>query len=376
MPVDEKRITDQFLELVKIDSETKNERDIANHLIQLFEQMGLDVVEDDSAKTTKHGAGNLICTLKGDVQDTPCIYFTSHMDTVVPGQNIQPIIKDGLISSDGSTILGADDKAGLAAIIETIRVLKEDGIKHGDLQFIITAGEESGLVGAKELDLSKVKAEYGYALDSNGEVGDLIVAAPTQAKLVCVVHGKTAHAGLEPEKGISAISLAAEGIANMKLGRIDDETTANIGRIEGGEQTNIVCDYVEIIAEARSLSKEKVEAQVTHMKDALEKAAEKHGGSADVHVKWMYPGYKLGEEDTVVKVAQAAAKTLGVSGRMLQSGGGSDANIFAGHGIPTVNLAVGYEQIHTVNENITVENLEKTAKFVVEIIEHVAGNKN
>src|SRR5699024_8195519 len=125
---------------------------------------------------------NLICTLKGDVQDTPCIYFTSHMDTVVPGQNIQPIIKDGLISSDGSTILGADDKAGLAAIIETIRVLKEDGIKHGDLQFIITAGEESGLVGAKELDLSKVKAEYGYALDSKCEVGDLIVAAPTQAK--------------------------------------------------------------------------------------------------------------------------------------------------------------------------------------------------
>src|SRR5699024_9194030 len=123
MPVDEKRITDQFLELIKIDSETKNERDIANHLIQLFEQMGLDVVEDDSAKTTKHGAGNLICTLKGDVQDTPCIYFTSHMDTVVPGQNIQPIIKDDLISSDGSTILGADDKAGLAAIIETIRVL-------------------------------------------------------------------------------------------------------------------------------------------------------------------------------------------------------------------------------------------------------------
>ena len=298
------------------------------------------------------------------------------MDTVVPGKNIQPVIKDGLITSDGSTILGADDKAGLAAIIETIRVLKEDQIAHGDIQFIITAGEESGLVGAKALDLSKVKAEFGYALDSNGEVGELIVAAPTQAQLVCVVHGKTAHAGLEPEKGISAISLAAEGIANMQLGRIDEETTANIGRIEGGEQTNIVCDRVELIAEARSLSKDKVEAQVAHMKEALEKAAENHGGSADVHVKWMYPGYKLNEKDEVVQVAQEAAQKLDLSGRMLQSGGGSDANIFAGHGIPTVNLAVGYEHIHTVHENITIENLEKTARFVVEIIQHVAQSNN
>src|SRR5699024_9978654 len=376
MPVNEKRITDQFLELVQIDSETKHERQIANHLIQLFEQLGLEVVEDDSAKVTNHGAGNLICTLKGHVKDTPCIYFTSHMDTVVPGKNIQPVIKDGLITSDGSTILGADDKAGLAAIIETIRVLKEDQIAHGDIQFIITAGEESGLVGAKALDLSKVKAEFGYALDSNGEVGELIVAAPTQAQLVCVVHGKTAHAGLEPEKGISAISLAAEGIANMQLGRIDEEKTANIGRIEGVEQTNIVCDRVELIAEARSLSKDKVEAQVAHMKEALEKAAENHGGSADVHVKWMYPGYKLNEKDEVVQVAQEAAQKLDLSGRMLQSGGGSDANIFAGHGIPTVNLAVGYEHIHTVHENITIENLEKTARFVVEIIQHVAQSNN
>lgn len=372
MAVQEKRITEQFIELVKVDFETGNERNIADVLTKKFNELGLTVVEDDSAERTGHGAGNLICILEGTNDQVDAIYFTSHMDTVVPGQQINPIITDGIIHTDGLTVLGADDKAGLAAIIEAVLVLKEEKIDHGDIQFIITAGEESGLVGAKALNPSLIKAFFGYALDSDGKVGNLIVAAPTQAKIIATIHGKTAHAGLEPEKGISAITLAANAISNMSLGRIDDETTANIGSIKGGEQTNIVCDCVEIVAEVRSLNKEKAKKQIKKMTSELENSANEAGGSANVRIEWMYPGYHLNESDPVVEIAQKAAKAIGIDGELVKSGGGSDANIISGYGIPTVNLAVGYKNIHTTKEKIAFNDLKKTAELVVEIIKTVA----
>lgn len=366
--VNEDRIVNEFIELVQVDSETKHEAEIAKVLKDKLTGLGLEVYEDDSKEATGHGAGNLICTLKGNKPDADPIYFTSHMDTVVPGKNIKPIIQDGIIRSDGTTILGADDKAGLAALLEMVLLIKEHNIQHGDIQFIITAGEESGLVGAKELDASLIKAKYGYAIDSNGEIGDIIVAAPYQAKIFATIKGKTAHAGVEPEKGISAISLAAKAISKMPLGRIDDETTANIGRFEGGKQTNIVVDHVEILAEARSLEKEKLDRQVTKMKDAFESVAEELGGSAEVEIQLMYPGYKQQAGDQVVEIAREAAKTIGRESKLLKSGGGSDANIIAGLGIPTVNLAVGYEEIHTTNEHISVDNLVKITELITAIV--------
>lgn len=372
--VNQERLIQEFFELVKIDSETKNESTIANVLKEKFTDLGLEVIEDGSKEQTGHGAGNLICTLKGNKEGVDPIYFTSHMDTVVPGQNIKPLIKDGVIVSDGTTILGADDKAGLAAILESLKVIKEKGIPHGDIQYIITVGEESGLVGAKALEPSLLKAKYGYALDSNGEVGDIIVAAPTQAKIHAIIKGKTAHAGLEPEKGISAISIAAKAISKMPLGRIDEDTTANIGRFEGGKQTNIVVDHVEILAEARSLITEKMEQQVTKMKEAFEQTASEYGGNAEVNVEVMYPGFNQKEGDQVVEIARKAAKTIGRESKLLKSGGGSDANVIAGFGIPTVNLAVGYEEIHTTNERISVENLTKITEFVLAIIAETTQN--
>ncbi|WP_430785404.1 M20/M25/M40 family metallo-hydrolase [Virgibacillus flavescens] len=366
--VNNERLVEEFLELVQIDSETKHETKIAEVLKKKFNDLGLDVIEDESKEETGHGAGNLICTLKGTKENVDPIYFTSHMDTVVPGNSIKPSIKDGYIISDGTTILGADDKAGLAAILEMIRSLKENNAEHGDIQFIITAGEESGLVGAKALDPSLIKAKYGYAIDSNGEVGDIIVAAPTQAKIFTVMRGKTAHAGVAPEKGISAITLAARAISRMPLGRIDDETTANIGRFEGGKQTNIVCDYVEILSEARSLVPEKMEAQVKKMKESFEATAEEYGGTAEVEVKIMYPGFKQEAGDQVVEIARNAAKSIGHESQLLTSGGGSDANVIAGHGIPTVNLAVGYEEIHTTNERIAVKDLVKISEYIAAIV--------
>ncbi|MFD2925896.1 M20/M25/M40 family metallo-hydrolase [Halobacillus naozhouensis] len=370
--VNKERLIEEFLELVQVDSETKDEAKIAKVLTKKFEDLGLEVFEDDAKNKTGHGAGNLICNLKGTKKDVDTIYFTSHMDTVVPGNKVKPAIKDDYIVTDGTTILGADDKAGLAAILEAIRSIKEQNVEHGDLQFIITVGEESGLVGAKALDPSHLTAKYGYAIDSDGQVGNIIVAAPTQAKLNAIVKGRTAHAGLAPEKGVSAITLASKAIAKMPLGRIDEETTANIGRFEGGKQTNIVCDHVEILAEARSLVPDKMNEQVEKMKQAFIQTAEEMGGEVELQVDIMYPGFKQQEGDHVVEVARAAAKQIGRESKLLTSGGGSDANVIAGHNIPTVNLAVGYEEIHTTNERIPVGELVKIAELVTAIIDEAS----
>lgn len=366
------RLVETFLELVQIDSETKHEQLIAPVLMDQLTALGFTVEQDDAHTRNGHGAGNIIATLKGTLDVEP-IYFTSHMDTVVPGKGIKPSIReDGYIVSDGTTILGADDKAGLAALLEMAKRLKEQQIAHGDIEFIITAGEESGLAGAKELDASKIKAKYGFAVDSDGKVGGIVTAAPYQAKISAKILGKTAHAGVAPEKGISAITVASKCIAQMKLGRLDEETTANIGRFEGGQATNIVCDEVKILAEARSIDQAKLDAQTKHMKETFEQVAASMGARAEVEVTLMYPGFRVTEKDRVVQVAMAAARAIGRTPQLGISGGGSDANVIAGFGIPTVNLSVGYEDIHTTNEKIPVEELEKLADLLVEIVKESA----
>lgn len=371
--INKDRLVQEFMELVQVDSETKYETEIAKVLKQKFESLGLKVIEDDSAAKTGYGAGNLVCTLEGTKQNVDTIYFTSHMDTVIPGKGVKPSIQGDKIVTDGTTILGADDKAGISSMLEAIKVLKEQNIEHGTIEFVITVGEESGLVGAKALDPSLMTAKYGYALDSDGPVGDIVVAAPTQAKINAIIKGKTAHAGVAPEKGVSAITMASKAIAKMPLGRIDSETTANIGRFEGGTQTNIVCDHVEILAEARSLIEEKMHAQVAKMKEAFEVTAKEMGGEAEVNIEVMYPGFKYGDGDHVVEVAKKAIANIGRQSKLEQSGGGSDANVFVGHGIHTVNLAVGYEEIHTTNEKMPIGELVKTAELVVAIINEVAN---
>ena len=372
--INEERLLQEFLELVQIDSETKNEGQISKVLKDKFTALGLDVYEDNAKETTGFGAGNLICTLPGNVEGADTIYFTSHMDTVTPGAGVKPSIKDGYVVTDGTTILGADDKTGLSVMLEVLRVIKEKDLKHGTIQFIITVGEESGLVGAKALDPSLIKATYGFALDSDEAVGNIIVAAPTQAKIKAVIKGKTAHAGVAPEKGVSAITIAAKAIAKMPLGRIDEETTANIGVFDcANKQTNIVVDHVEILAEARSLITEKMEKQAALMKEAFESAAAEMGGTAEVDIEVMYPGFKYGDGDHVVEVAKKAARKIGREPELKHSGGGSDANVIAGHGIPTVNLAVGYEDIHTTNEKMPIAELYKLGEMVLAIIEEVAA---
>jgi len=372
--INSERLLNQFLDLVRIDSETKQEGAIARQLIKILSELGLEVTETETVPG--HGAGNLVAVLKGTRPGIDPIFFTCHMDTVVPGKGIHPIVKDGYISSDGTTILGADDKAGLAALLEAIRVIQEDGRKdHGTIQVIITVGEESGLAGARHLDPTLISARYGFALDSDGPVGTIVTAAPSQAKMHVAIIGKSAHAGVAPEKGISAITVAAKAIAQMPLGRIDEDTTANIGRFEGGQATNIVCERADIYAEARSHSPAKLNEQINRMRTSFERTAREMGARAEVEVEIMYPAFRHGAESQLVQIAMEAAERIGRKPNLIRSGGGSDANIFNGMGIPTIVLGVGYEDIHTTKERIPVIELEKLAEQVLAIIDIVSGKK-
>lgn len=368
--INEERLIGQFLELVQVDSETKHERQIADVLKQKFSELGLDVVEDGSAAETGHGAGNLIATLKASegVSAEPFL-FTCHMDTVTPGKGIKPIVgEDGWIRSDGTTILGADDKAGVAVLLELIQVLQEKQIPHGQIQFVISAGEESSLRGARALEAQYVDAKFGFAIDTGGEVGTICIGAPTQARVEIEIYGKAAHAGVNPEDGISAIQVAGKALARMKLGRIDAETTANIGKFEGGGATNIVPDHVTLYGEARSMSQEKVDKQLQDMKEAMESACRDFGAKGEFRSEVLYRAFRIPEEAPVLRIAKQAAAALGLAGTTFTTGGGSDANVFNSLGIPTVNLAIGYEDIHTTSERIKKDDLVKTAQFALEIV--------
>lgn len=365
------RLLGHFMELVQIDSETKHEQEISKVLKKQFSELGLEVTEDDTASKTGHGSGNLFAWLPAapGFENVPGLLFTSHMDTVSPGKGIKPRLDpDGYIRSDGTTILGSDDKAGLAAIFEAIRVLRENNLPHGSIQVVITAGEESGLIGSRAMDGSLLRAKYGFALDSNGEVGGIAVAAPTNSRQYITIKGKAAHAGVNPEDGISAIQVASKAVARMKLGRIDHETTANIGRFEGGGEVNIVVDKVKIYAEARSRDPKKMEQVVETMREAAESAAREHGAEVEFENHVIYPAYRFQDGDEVLEIAKAAIRAVGLEPHQFESGGGSDANMFNGNGVPTLNLSVGYEDIHTTSERIKADDIVKVTELVLAIV--------
>jgi len=360
--INQDRLVSTFLELVQIDSPSGHEEEIARHLTAALKSLGLTVVRDET--------GNVIGRLAGE--GAPLL-VSAHMDTVEPGRGVNPVVANGMITSDGTTILGGDDKSGVAAILEALRVLVEQGLPHPPLEVALTVSEETGLNGAKGLDLTTLRAKEGIVLDSGGPIGAIVVSAPSQNRLRAVVHGKTAHAGVEPEKGINAIVVAAEAIAAMPLGRIDEETTANVGRIQGGTATNIVPDRVEMAGEARSHDESKLEVQVQAMTEALKKAASQHGAAVEIDVERSYSTFKLSEEDAIVRRAMAAANTLGLTPLLVSSGGGSDANVFNAGGIATINISSGMDRVHTTEERLAVEDLVQCAEFLLGILRLEVG---
>ncbi len=368
--INKDRMVDEFVQLVSIDSLTKNERKMADALTQKLKDMGYEVTEDNAGEKIGSDTGNLICTIKGS-KDSPSVMLTAHMDTVEPGKGKKAIIEQGVIKTDGSTILGADDAAGIVCILECLRVLKEKNIPHGDIQVVFSVAEEGGLLGAKNLDYSKIHAKYAIVLDTGGAIGTVNIKAPSQNIIYVTVEGKASHAGVEPEKGISAIQIAAEAISSMKLGRIDEETTANIGIINGGRETNIVCEKVEIKAEARSRDKKKLDDQTSHMKDCFEKAAEKLGGRIDFKAVLEYPSFNIPENAPIISILKKAANAAKVPLVLEETGGGSDTNIYNGKGIEAVNVSVGMNKVHSVDENIVIEDMVKAAEFLLAIISNI-----
>lgn len=374
--LNEKRLVESFVELVKIDSISREERNLADFLIEKLEDLGLEVIVDQAGEKVKSNCGNIIARFKGNIKEVTPIMFSAHMDTVVPGKNINPLLKGEKIVSSGKTILGADDKAAIAALLEALHIIKEKNISHGDIEIVFTICEEVGLHGAKNLDISKLNAQIAFVLDSGGQVGGIISAAPSQNSLKIIIYGKSAHAGSNPEEGINAIQVAGFALSRMKLGRIDEETTTNIGIISGGKATNIIPDEVILKGEVRSRNEEKLEKYTKILKQIVEDTAQEFKAKAEIKVNREYYCYNLSTDDRVVKIATKAAKDIGLEPLLHPSGGGSDANVFNKKGFPSVDLAIGMEKVHTVDEYILVKNLKNTVEYILSIINIVALGEN
>lgn len=365
--INEKRIVDAFCQYVQIDSPTKSEGQFAAFISKELKALGFEVTIDGAGEIVGSDTGNVIAKLKGTTNGET-ILLSCHMDTVSPGIGIKPMIRDGVIYSDGTTILGGDDKAGIAAIIEAIKSIQENHIQHADIEVVFSIFEEGGLHGAKNLDYSQIHAKKAFVLDSGGDPGQIIISGPAQDKLSVKVVGKPAHAGVAPEEGISAVMVAARAIDRMKLLRIDEETTANIGVISGGSVTNIVMPELTIQAEARSLDNEKLALQSQHMIDCFNEAAAHFGATVEIDHKRMYNAFSIDENAPIVNLVKKACNNIGLSGFTAPSGGGSDTNILNEKGIDAVNLGIGERKPHTLEEHLYIKDLVSSAALVVEII--------
>jgi tripeptide aminopeptidase len=374
--INQERIKNLLLELVQIDSVSREERGVAERVKEICEGMGAEVFIDDAGEKVGGNTGNVIARFPGTIPGAEPIMMSAHMDTVVPGKGVKPVVEGDIIRSDGTTVLGGDDKSGISVILEVIRCLQEQSIPHAPIDAVFSICEEVGLLGAKHLDISKVRAKYGIVFDSD-DPGFLFTKGPSANHFEFKIQGLESHAGVAPEQGISAIRIAAEAISAMKLGRIDEETTANIGVIRGGEATNIITNLVLLRGEARSLDDAKLEAQTQHIIDCLEQAAAKYEvtvdgvttrGRVETHVTREYYAMDVADDSRVVRLVRQAAAKMGLEVQTMASGGGCDANIFNKRGIECANLGTGMRAIHTVKEWLDVKDMYASAEMTLEIM--------
>jgi tripeptide aminopeptidase len=374
--INQERIKNLLIELIKIDSLSRKEYDVAMRLKKEMEELGATVFIDDAGEKVGGNVGNVIAQFPGTAPETRPLLLSAHMDTVVPGEGIVPVLDGDILRTDGRTVLGGDDKSGVAIICEVLRVIKENSIPCSNIDVVFTICEEAGLIGAKCLDVKRLRARTGLVLDSDS-VGFLFTKAPAANRIEFRVHGLEAHAGVCPEKGISAIKVAGEGIAQMKLGRIDHETTANLGLIQGGMAVNIVPNSVVLRGEARSHSQEKLDRQTRHMLQCLEEAAarytveldgKRYSAAVKAKVERDYDCMDVPDSAAIVQLVQAAANNLGVELKTLATGGGCDANVFNQKGLEVANLSTGMREIHTVSEWLDLRDLYLSAQMVLEIV--------
>lgn len=371
--INESRLLGEFLEITSISAPSKGEQALCEVLFAKLAQLGMNPVVDKANSVTGGDTGNLWGLLKGNAPGVKSVLFTAHMDSVEPTMNIRPVVREGIIYSDGQSTLGGDDKSGIAAILEAVRVIKENNLPHGDVQVLFTISEEIGCLGSVNLDKTMLAAEFGYALDMGGKPGKIVTKAAQQYNIDFVIKGKTAHGGVDPENGVNAIMLACQALAKLtSFGRIDEETTLNIGTIQGGKATNIVPDEVHIGCDARSLNKEKLEAVVNNLVQVVTSTVAAGGGQVESTVQEGCPLIGVEESSSVVQLALKAAEELGLPTEVTSTGGGSDANFLNGQGLPCVILATGMDKIHTTAEQLAIEDLNNTARWTVAIIEAAA----
>ena len=363
--ISQDRLVRQFMEFVQIDSPSFEEASFASALSDELNKLGLAVKND---QTGQKGAGNLFSVVPGTNRGLQPILLSMHTDTVEPGKGIKPRLENAQIRSDGSTILGADNKASIAATLEVLRWLRPALPDHGDVELLFTWGEERGHLGAKAFDTSRLRSRIGFVPDGGGPLGTIITCAPYYDSIRAAFIGRAAHAGISPEKGISAIVMASRAVARMKLGRIDEETTANMGKISGGSGRNTVPERVELEGEARSLSMARVEDQIRHLCTTMEEAALELGGKVEIQVKREYDGFSVGKDELPVKIALAASRAVGLTPAITSTNGGSDANEFNPRGIQTLVLGMGGSGYHSTQESISVEELVKLAEWIAALI--------
>lgn len=366
--INEERLVKLFLDLCSINSPALQERAIVDWTKRYLEAMGLDVREDGAGAIIGGNANNVIATLKGNRPGAPRIFLSAHFDTVEPTEGLIIEERDGVFWPASDTILGADDKGGMAPAIEAVHSLIENPEPHGDVVLLLSCAEEIGLKGADAVKLDELNLDFGFVFDTGPPVGSFVNRTATHDKLDITIHGKPAHAGKDPEKGINAIQVLARAVDGMKLGRIDPETTANLGTIQGGTATNVVCAEVRIKAEARSTNVDSLDAQVAHMIQRFEAAAREYGTEVTIKHARHYNSYHVTPDTPIVQIAQTAAKALGYDGALRTTLGGSDANIYNAKGVPTVVCGTGMEEIHTHNEHISRQDLVATAKLARELI--------
>ena len=376
MTINHERLAAVFTTLCEIDSPSKQEGRVAAYLKSLFQDMGAEVFEDDSAAKTGSDCGNLFVRFPdGGLKRDP-VFFNCHMDTVLPAVGVKVRREGEIFTSAGDTVLGSDDKAGIATLIEVMRTLQEKNIPYSPVEFVLTTCEEVGLLGVKALDPINIKAKMGYALDSSG-INRVIVGAPAANRITIEIKGIAAHAGLSPEKGISAIHLAAKAIARLTLGKLDSESTANLGVIKGGTASNIIPESVQIQGEVRSHRIELLEAYTENIRSVFQQEVDswhdpdgKVIGRPSLNFTIIddYPVLKLDRESGVIQRVEAAAAELGRKMDYVVAGGGSDANIFNSYNIECAILSTGMDKVHSTQETIKLSDMTLTAELIMAIL--------
>lgn len=364
--IDKERLLNTFLDYVRIDSESRHEKNMAQRVISDLEAIGCEIYVDETENKTGSDTGNIYATLPGNAPGEPMI-LCAHLDTVVPGVGVEPVLEDGIIRSKGDTVLGGDDKSGVAAIVEAMRTLVEHDLPHPTVQAVLTVCEEIGLYGSKHLEYDKLAGRQAIALDT-GTPGVIVTSGPGQYKIEATVVGRKAHAGVAPEQGISAIQVLCQAVSNMKLLRIDEETTANIGSIHADYPTNIVAERATLKAECRSRDAAKLEKQAEHMEACLREACAKYGATLEIERTKAYDAFKHSEDAPVICRVAAAMTAAGLVPVLKPSGGGSDANNMCQNGICAVVVGTGMDKVHTTAEQIAVADLESTTRMVLELI--------